>query len=266
MPAVKQKWNATDYAKNSSAQLQWAQKLMEKLALSGNESILDIGCGDGKISAQLAQVLRHGQVLGIDLSEEMIQLASQQYPHAANPNLSFLQMDASKIHVPKRFDITFSNATLHWVKDQRSVLRGAHGALKSGGKLLFQTGGRGNAVDVFNAIDGVIQDSKWRQYFENFTSSYYFYGPEEYEVWLLESGFRLQRAELVAKDMQHRGAEGFAGWLRTTWFPYTDCLPDELHDTFLTEVIKAYTSAFPIDANGNSHVKMLRLEVEALAL
>jgi len=82
----------------------------------------------------------------------------------------------------------------------------------------------------------------------------------------LESGFRLQRAELVAKDMQHRGAEGLAGWLRTTWFPYTDCLPKELRDGFLTEVVKTYTSAFPIDASGNSHVKMQRLEVEALAL
>jgi len=113
MSATKQKWNATDYAKNSSAQLQWAQELMAKLELSGNESVLDIGCGDGKISAQLAQVLKNGRVLGIDLSEEMIQLASQQYPQTTNPNLSFLQRDASKIHVPERFDIAFSNATLH---------------------------------------------------------------------------------------------------------------------------------------------------------
>jgi len=131
---------------------------MAKLALRGNESVLDIGCGDGKISAQLAQVLKNGRVVGIDLSNEMIQLASQQYPQTANPNLSFLQMDASKIHVPERFDIAFSNATLHWVKDQRSVLRGTHGALKSGGKLLFQMGGKGNAADVFSAIEAVIQD------------------------------------------------------------------------------------------------------------
>ena len=127
-------------------------------------------------------------------------------------------------------------------------------------------GGKGNAADVFSAIEAVIQDSNWRQYFENFASPYYFYSPDEYEAWLLENGFLLQRMELVAKDMRHRGAEGLAGWLRTTWFPYTDCLPEEFRDAFLAEVVKTYTSAFSIDASGNSHVKIQRLEVEALAL
>lgn len=71
---------------------------------------------------------------------------------------------------------------------------------------------------------------------------------------------------IVPKDMQHVGTEGLKGWLRTTWFPYIDRLPIELRDAFLAEMVEMYTVAHPIDALGNIHVKMVRLEVEALAL
>jgi trans-aconitate 2-methyltransferase len=108
MGSVKHNWNADDYANNSSAQLQWAEELITKLALRGSESLLDIGCGDGKITAQLAHVVKNGRVLGIDSSESMIQRASEQFPPTTNPNLSFLHMDATEIHLSQRFDVAFS--------------------------------------------------------------------------------------------------------------------------------------------------------------
>jgi len=205
-------------------------------------------------------------VLGIDLSEDMVRLASEQFPSAKYPNLSFLRMDATAIRLSERFDIAFSNAALHWVENHIAVLRGVHACLKSGGKILFQMGGCGNATEVFGAIKKILQHPRWQRYYEDFTPPYHFYGPEEYEAWLLESCFRPVRVELVPKDMQHHGAKGLMGWLRTTWFPYTDRLPVELRDAFLTEVVEAYTAAHPIDALGNTHVKMVRLEVEAYAL
>jgi trans-aconitate 2-methyltransferase len=266
MQPVQQKWNAEDYAKSSSAQLQWAQELVSKLALQGCESVLDIGCGDGKISAQLSIAVKNGNVLGIDLSEDMIRLAFEQFPSAKYPNLSFLQMDATDIRLSERFDIAFSTAVLHWVKDHITVLRGVHACLKSGGKILFQMGGRGNATEVFSAIEKVLQHPRWQQYYEDFTPPYHFYGQGEYEAWLSESVFRPERVELVLKDMQHQGTDGFKGWLRTTWFPYTDRLPVELRDAFLTEVVDAYTVTHPIDTLGHTHVKMVRLEVEAYAI
>jgi trans-aconitate 2-methyltransferase len=263
---MQQKWNALDYAKNSSAQFQWAQELILKLALKSGESVLDIGCGDGKVSAQLALAALSGTVVGIDLSNDMIRLASGQFPKAKYPNLSFLCMDATNIRLFERFDVAFSNAALHWVKDHIAVLRGVHACLKPGGKILFQMGGRGNAHEVFCAIEKVLQNPRWRMHYENFTVPYHFFGPEEYRVWLSESGFHAARVELLPKDMQHQGAEGFKGWLRTTWFPYTDPLPIELRDAFISEVFETYAAAYPIDALGNIHVKMVRLEVEAFAL
>ena len=266
MQSVQQKWNAEDYAKNSSAQLEWAQELISKLGLQGHESVLDIGCGDGKISAQLALAVRKGAVVGIDLSEEMIRLAAEQFPPDQYPNLSFLCMDAAAIRLPGKVDVAFSNAALHWVKDHVAVLRGVRACLEPGGRILLQMGGRGNAADVFAALQKVMQSPAWEPYFQGFTPPYYFYGPEEYEQWLPLCGFRTVRVELISKDMQHQGVEGMLGWLRTTWFPFTDRLPAEQRDTFLAEVVATYTEAHPLDARGNTHVGMVRLEVEAIAL
>ncbi len=266
MQSIPRKWNAEDYAKNSSAQLQWGQELISKLALQGNESVLDIGCGDGKISAQLALAVKNGSVVGIDLSEDMIQLAEEMLPSDKYPNLSFLCMDAANIRLSKKFDVAFSNAALHWVKDHIAVLRGIRTCLKEGGKILLQMGGRGNAADVFSAVKMVMQHPQWKHYYREFEPPYYFYGLEEYENWLIKSGFRSVRVELVSKDMQHQGVEGLLGWLRTTWFPYTDRLPIELRDAFLADVVAAYTATHPIDFLGNTHVRMVRLEVEAKAI
>jgi trans-aconitate methyltransferase len=266
MQSTKQSWDAEDYANNSSAQTQWAQELISKLALQGSESLLDIGCGDGKISAQLAQILSAGRVLGIDVSPSMIRLASERFPLTKYTNLSFLQMDATDIRLPQQFDIAFSSATLHWVEDHIAVLRGLRRCLKSGSKVLLQMGGRGNAHEVSRSVQVVIQRPQWKGYFDDFGQPYHFYGPEEYETWLSRSGFRPVRVELIPKDMQHQGREGLSGWFRTTWFPYTDRLPANLRADFINAVVDAYTEQHPIDTLGNTHVEMVRLEVEAHAL
>jgi trans-aconitate 2-methyltransferase len=266
VPQGQQNWNAGDYAKHSSAQLAWAQELMGKLALKGTESVLDIGCGDGKISALLAHAVPEGTVLGIDLSADMIGHARAQYPPKDYPNLSFLQMDATNIHIPdKQFNLAFSTATLHWIKDHIAILLGVRAHLRPDGRILFQMGGRGNGAEVFDIAETVLHGPRWKRYFEDFTPPYHFYGPEHYEAWLPRCGFRPLRIELFPKDMRHT-LEGFSGWLRTTWFPLTDRLPEELRSGLLSEMADAFIKAHPLDSEGTVHVRMVRLEVEAIAV
>src|SRR6188474_563268 len=109
------KWDAEDYAKNSSQQAKWARELMDRLALRGEEWVLDVGAGDGKVTAELAGRVPGGRVGGIDQSAEMVQFARERF--AAAGNLQFRQMGAEKIEMTERFDVVFSNATLHWVRD-----------------------------------------------------------------------------------------------------------------------------------------------------
>ena len=93
-------WNAQDYAKNSANQFQWAKELIPKLKLRGNEALLDIGCGDGKITAEVAGCLPEGRAVGVDSSEKMINLARSSFPMKEFPNLSFQVMDA-KANFPR---------------------------------------------------------------------------------------------------------------------------------------------------------------------
>ena len=91
------KWDANDYEKNSKSQQLWAQELINKLNLKGDEEILDIGCGDGKITAEIASHLTSGNILGIDSSHEMIELAKKKYPDHIYKNVQFSVGDASNL-------------------------------------------------------------------------------------------------------------------------------------------------------------------------
>jgi trans-aconitate methyltransferase len=256
-------WDARDYVAHSSAQQEWARELIAKLRLPGDEAVLDIGCGDGRATALIAERLPKGSVLGVDKSASMIALAAGRFPPAADPNRTFRQMDATRLELPRAFDVAFSSAALRWVHDHEAMLRGVRSCLRPGGRLLFQMGGRGNAAETLAVVDEVVARRRWRSSFDGFASPYHFCSPEDYEEWLPRAGFCVARAELFPKDMRHADREAFLGWLRTTWFPYTDRLPTELRNAFLDDVAAAYTIAVPPDAEGVIHVRMVRLEVEA---
>jgi trans-aconitate methyltransferase len=256
-------WNAEDYAQHSSAQQTWARELIAKLRLQGDERVLDLGCGDGKVTVAIAQQLPKGRVVGVDNSAAMIQLAQQQYPPDAFPNVEFCQMDARQLTFDMAFTLVFSNAVLHWIDDHPAVLRGLYQSLQPGGYMLLQMGGQGNAADIIQAFETVISQAEWASYFQGFRLPYTFYGVEHYLRWLPEVGFDPLRIELLTKTMTHAGADGLAGWIRTTWMPYTQQVPPECRDELVNQVVEVYLRHHPIMADGNTDVRMVRLEVEA---
>lgn len=255
-------WNATDYNQQSSAQAQWAHELIAKLNLQGDERLLDVGCGTGSITAAFANQLPQGAVVGIDFSADMIAFAQREY---VRPNLAFYQMDATAIALDAEFDVVFSNATLHWVADHAAVLRGARQHMLPGGKILWQMGGAGNAQDVLTAVNAVIARAEWRGYFADFAFPYNFCGPALYADLLPQTGFAAARVELIPKTMIHT-PDGFKGWLRTTWFPYTNRVPDTRRAALIDQIAAAYLAARPLDDLGRVQVAMVRLEVEATAV
>jgi trans-aconitate 2-methyltransferase len=256
-------WNAEEYQASSANQKQWAMELLSKLDLKESDRVLDIGCGDGEITALIAQKVPRGCAVGIDSSGDMIRLARRRFPPEEYPNLSFLLRDATAIGFPEGFDAVFSNACLHWVKNHVAVLEGIRRALKPCGRMLLQMGGRGNATPILETMYGIVKEAKWSRFFEGFTFPYGFYGPEEYRRWLRMLDFKAARVELVCKDMVHAGAEELAAWIRTTWLPYTQRIPEMLRDEFVLDVVDRYSRECPPDGDGNIHVSMVRLEVEA---
>ena len=257
-------WNAADYAANSVVQQTWARELIAKLDLRGDENILDIGCGDGKVTAEIARAVPDGLVAGIDASAEMIAFAKQIFPAKKFPNLKFQVMNARRIKFSRQFDVIFSNAALHWVDDHEKILRGAAAVLKSGGRLVVSCGGKGNAQDVFVALRPEMRLKRWREFFRKMPTPYFFYAPEGYKKWLPKFGFKIQKLKLAPKDATYEGAEGFATWLRTTWIPYVQRVPENVREEFIAAVTQRYIAKHPPDADGKVHVKMVRLEIDAV--
>ena len=257
------KWDAQEYEKHSQGQQKWARELVEKISLNGTENVLDLGCGDGKVTAEISKLVRKGSIIGIDNSAAMIKLATDRHSVAIYPNLSFKEMDAGNLKFDDRFDLIFSNAVLHWVKDQKPVIIGMFKSLKHGGRVLLQMGGKGNAAEIVEVLSELQTEKKWHTYFNGFDFPFYFPGKNEYEALLLDCGFTLNRIELIPKKMDHAGITALKGWIRTTWLPYTERVPEEERERFIDIVSKKYIERYSASSNGIINVQMVRLEVEA---
>jgi trans-aconitate methyltransferase len=257
-------WDPAAYAANSAPQQFWARELIAKLDLRGNEHVLDVGCGDGKVTAEIAQAVPRGSAVGVDASPQMIEFARKTFPPSAIPNLEFHIMDAREIHFAEKFNAVFSNATLHWVEDHRAFLRGAASVLRPGGRLVVSCGGKGNAQDVFIAARPEMRLKHRREFFRRMGKPYFFYSPEDYEKWLPRFGFKTVDIRLAPKDAVFNRREDFAAWLRTTWLPYIQRVPEGLREEFISGITERYVAKHPPDAENRVHVQMVRLEIDAV--
>jgi trans-aconitate methyltransferase len=109
-----------------------------------------------------------------------------------------------------------------------------------------------------------VRQVPWRFDIDQFHNPYFFYGIEEYESWLQETGFKVNRLELVPKDMTHPGKAGLLGWIRTTWMPITQQISKDKQEDFINRFVDRYLERFPLDEQGLVHVRMVRLEVDAI--
>jgi trans-aconitate methyltransferase len=257
-------WDPRDYAASSASQARWGRALIERVAWSGDEQVLDVGCGDGRVTSELAGRVPRGGVLGIDSSPEMIAHAQATYPPTRFPNLRFARADAIRIEGGAARDVVFSNAALHWVPDHPAFLRGAAGALRKGGRLVVSCGGQGNAAEVFAALRAEMRVPAWRAFFRKLEKPYFFHSDAAYRQWLPEAGFLAQSIQLTPKDALHPDARAFAAWVRTTWMPYTHLVPEARRQEFISAVVQRYLERHPATATGGVRVRMVRLELDAV--
>ena len=255
-------WDPERYSRHSSEQEKWARELILKLELKGDERVLDIGCGDGKVSARIAGSLATGRVLGIDSSPEMIEHAKRSFMDTRD-NLAFLCLDAKEMSFGPEFDIVFSNAALHWVHDHLPLLKRIRRALRPSGRIMLQMAGEGNAATMVDVVDKVMRKKPWGPFFQDFSFPYAFHRDTEYRSLVEMAGLVVRRVELIPKIMSHEGKEGLAGWVRTTWLPYTQAVPEAMREEFIGEIVAAYETEYGADREGFFAVRMVRLEVEA---
>ncbi|MBS1197665.1 MAG: putative methyltransferase [Proteobacteria bacterium] len=254
------RWNPEDYARHSSGQEKWAQELIGLLELQPDDTVLDIGCGDGRHTAHIADQLVSGHAVGVDCSADMIRHAHHQHVPGRQGRLCFAVENAASLPFQEEFSLVFSNAALHWVKDHRPVLAGIARALKPGGRAVLQMGGYGNAAEIIAAFDRVRARPEWQNFFVNFELSYGFHRPEDYRPWCAEAGLEAPELCLLPKEMRYADREGLLGWIRTVWQPYTECVPEARREAFIHGAVDEYLLRYPADKDGQTSVRMVRLQ------
>jgi trans-aconitate methyltransferase len=255
-------WDAEDYAAHSQGQYRWGLNNLDRLLLSGTECVLDVGSGDGKLTAEIARRVPGGRVVGVDNAPAMVEFASLSCAESQS-NVSFVLGDAQALDFDAEFDIAFSNSTLHWVPDHPAVLRGLFRALKPGGRIYLSMSGRGTAAVVLSVIHELAQHAPWRTWLDHMPVPWYFFGSEEYRIWLHAAGFILGRVELVPRIMRQQGVAGVESWLRTAWMPYTDRVPEDDRALFVTEVAHGVAERCGASDDGSILLPMVNLEIEA---
>ena len=166
------------YEQASAHQRQWGERLIDELDLRGDENVLDLGCGDGALTARIAEIVPKGRVVGIDASQGMIDVALRK----KRENLEFLRLGIDDLSFSGEFDVVFSNATLHWVRDHKRLLANVRASLKEGGVIRFNFGGEGNCSHFLKVVREAIADEAFSSYFKDFPWPWYMPPVEEYEV------------------------------------------------------------------------------------
>jgi len=257
-------WNPKAYATNSSAQETWGSALHGKLALQDGETVVDLGCGDGRLTARLAARNPHGHTIGLDASPAMVEHART--AHAGIPGLEFHQADARSFQIKSPADALVSSATLHWVAELDQAFQASWRALRPGGRLLFQMGGTGNIAQLEEAAREVIAQPEWNGFFTGFQTPWHLHSCEEAQQAIASAGLAAVRVELLERDMVHEDPEAFLGWMRATWFSFTAQVPEDRREALLAAIRSRYLMLYPSDTEGRTHVRMVRLEVEATKL
>lgn len=250
-------WDGEKYSKYSEQQLLVARMLLAQYAFKDTDSILDIGCGDGKITKELACKVPNGQVLGVDPSESMIDFAKRTYQGA---NVSFGLNMASTIAFESVFDVITAFSCLHWEPRQKEALLCFKKALKPGGAIVLAIPGPDLALR--KALREVGSTPTWAPFFTGYQSPGRVWTANEYATLLVETGFVIQKIEVVSREYVPENEAKFTGLLKGM-LPHLSKLPEYMHDTFVTEVTEAIKAQGRFDAQGRLTFNVSVLEIIA---
>lgn len=256
-------WDGKQYLNNSDLQYQWATSYIQKLHLQGQEKILDIGCGDGRVTAVIAQGLPNGFVLGIDASDSMLQVAQDLKQQVHLGNLDFTKKDAMSLGFKNEFDFIVSFSCFHWIPDHFTALQEIKKALKPGGKVFLYFAPDHGRDRFDHAINTVVNSPKWADYFSGFVNPFSLITPSKFATYAEEAGLLIKRIEIITVDEVFPSKTAFSAWMRG-WMSRLKQLPKELHQEFLEEIIDCYLKKHPIDAENKLHYIDYWMEVELL--
>jgi trans-aconitate 2-methyltransferase len=232
-------WNAQEYDRLSALQDTMAAEVLSLLELKGNERILDVGCGNGKTTASIAQRVPHGSVMGVDASAEMIAFAKEHWT-ASHPNLQFAVADARHLPFKRQFDLVVSFNALHWISDQALPLQGIHQALKSEGKAQLRLVTEGKRTCIEDVVEETRKSARWAGYFQGFRDPFLHLTPEQYAALAEQQGFRVFSNRTSDKAWDFGSRDAFLARMKVTMIEWMQHLPETDRVAFITDVLERY--------------------------
>jgi trans-aconitate 2-methyltransferase len=167
-------WNAGVYHKVSKPQLDWGLPVLDRLPLNGAETVLDVGCGTGRLTEKLAERLPRGCAVGVDMSGNMLQTAREHLAPKLGRRVAFARADAAALPFASAADAIFSTATFHWVLDHERLFASLFVALKPGGRLVAQCGGGPNLERIHERCLRLMREPTFAPHFSRWTHPWEF--------------------------------------------------------------------------------------------
>jgi SAM-dependent methyltransferase len=243
LPKAVQRWSASDYARDGRFVQELAGPVFAMLAPKPGERILDLGCGDGALTAEIKAA--GADVLGVDLSEELLAVARR--------GLTVRKLDGHALDFVSEFDAVFSNAALHWMRAPELVIAGVARALKPRGRFVGELGAHGNVAAIATAMRAV---GARRGGDVTVVAPWFFPTPEEYRALLAKGGFTVKEITLVPRPTPLK--TGMEGWLRTFGRSFFDQFPEPERAEALKEVVALLRPSL-CDGRGNWTADHVRL-------
>jgi trans-aconitate methyltransferase len=245
------RWDAGLYDAKHSFVWKHGASMLDRLAPRAGERILDLGCGTGHLTAQIAEL--GAEVVGIDGSAAMIEQARRAYP-----GIRFEVADAREFVIPGAFDGVFSNAVLHWIKEPGRVAERVREALRPGGRFVAEFGGKGNVARIVAALGetaGAMGLGPWED-------PWYFPSPGEYAALLENHGLEVLDASLFDRPTPLEGDAGMRNWVAMFAADLVHRVPEDRREEFFGRVEEKLRPALLRD--GTWHAEYRRLRITAL--
>jgi trans-aconitate 2-methyltransferase len=211
-------WNSEVYQRVSAPQFGWGKKVLDRVRLRGNETVLDAGCGTGRLTGELLGRLPQGRALAVDLSRNMLQTARRELEPRFAGHVWFVVADLQQLPFHEAIDGIFSTAAFHWVKDHERLFRSLYDALRPGGWLEAQCGGGPNLAALLQRAEKLISTPPLDQFFAAWRSPWEYASPETTARRLRRAGFAEISTGLEPAPVLLAGAEEYREYLANVIF------------------------------------------------
>lgn len=250
-------WEGTYYANHSDMQFGMAVKALQSITIPADAEILDIGCGNGRVTKYVSSLVPQGRVLGVDRSHTMVSKA-QSY---GTDSLAFMQRDAVSLGFREQFNYVVSFNCLHWVDEIQVALKEIYASLIPGGQALILIAPVQPRHSLHRVIDSVAKTERWNSYFDKGDSIFTLYTFAEWAALIEKSGLIPENLKLIDASLDYANEKVFAEWM-AGWIPF-GTIPEAERQEYLQAIVNAYIAATPCEPDGKVHFRLEELIIVA---